>query len=494
MKKVSKKPTSEKKPNPNKRIQTSSQISKPIVKIKPQVKPAPRSAKKSNLLGPSGTKGIIEDIGKVIKVGESVADTIVSTIENPIDGIINKLPNTVATFVDAMGGNKTSLNPNAPGQVSMSGELKTSKDEKFVDALKKEMPVVQLTAIPSGFAADYKSPPISITDTKWNNIPSTRVSGSVILGSINNGTGGLVRHQSRILNPSIMGGQLASISQLHQKHLWLNIGLFYIPTCSSTQLGQVILSFQNSPNVTYSATANINLLSQRDHFVMSHCFKGMSLPLVANFKQQYNRPSGTPSGDPKFYADWAFEVWTDNVQTANPATTLGSFGIVYDVLFFSKIESDAIEYPQQISGSLMCFSSLKTSQIIQGLRKLLDGYLSFYNDEFDSDLEMIGHCRMENEAMLIRSMKDKSLQLITVEKLKLLCSKLMGFDQFNLSLVQTKFLIGLEYVFLSFNNIFTLYDVFSDKDERRFVSFLHCMFPVLSYLEQTDEELQSEEI
>ncbi len=328
-------------------------------------KPAPIITKSVN------PKGIVDDVIKVADLGLSALDTVVSTIENPIDGIINKLPNTIAKFADNMGGSK----PLIPGDVKptpvINGVIETQKDQNMIDALKKEIPVVQTQAIPSAFASDYAAPPITTKEVTWQGIPCTRVSGSVLVQAVDSidTSVALNRIQSRLLNPTIFGGQITNIAQQFQRHQFLNVGLFYVPLAASTSTGSVILTFQNSANTSYTPTNSLNLLSQRDQFTMGHVFKGLSLPLKGLLKQQYNNPMVGESS--RWMTDWTFEVWTYQA-VSNATIHYGYVGLTYDVLLFSRIEDPTVTMkPARAGDTLLAFTGLPKPVIRSAIEKIL---------------------------------------------------------------------------------------------------------------------------
>lgn len=379
-------------------------------KTLPKVKVTPLGSKKKIEIQPklkkSSQKSGYSDLNvpKLINAGISAVDTVVTTLSNPVDGIVNKLPNTVAKFVDAMG----STNPvvGRPEAI-VSGPLTTgSKDEKFVEALKTKMPVVQLQSIPSGFASEYKPPPVSVTETTLAKMPCTKVAGSVVLGQVGtHPTGGLFQHRSAPLNPYELGGQIASIGANYQKHMWLSVGLFYIPFVSTQYLGNVILTFQNSPVNTYTPTTNINLLSQRTHFTMGSAYKGLTLPLQAEFKQQYNM-FATRSSDLKFYADWCFEVWT---YQCSPNITIGVWGITYEVLFFSRVEDPTIAV-NSLANNYVQFLADRSTASEEDVIGLLDKAVNSWEDG-DRDKNLLTVSNLER-TFVTRESTQGSIELL----------------------------------------------------------------------------------
>jgi hypothetical protein len=131
------------------RMQTSQNAKS---KIKVNIKP------KSNQLKTSTEfTGIVDDIGRAVDFGLNLADTVVSTVENPIDGLLNKVPNSIAKFADMVNNVSKPLVPNSSekNQTVLSGPiLKESKEEKFISALKQDVPGLQTTLIPSSYSPD----------------------------------------------------------------------------------------------------------------------------------------------------------------------------------------------------------------------------------------------------------------------------------------------------------------------------------------------------
>jgi hypothetical protein len=388
--------------------------------------------------------GIIDDIGKIVELGVSAVDTVVSTVENPIDGIINKLPNTVAKFADAMGGHKVSLDPKAPGQVSINGPIDSgSKEEKFIDNLKKEIPVIQTQGIPSSFASDYKAPPVTTKDITYQGVNCLKVSGSVVLSTlVVPATTGLNRIQTRPLNPQIFGGQLGALSNLYQRHLWMNVAMFYIPNCPTTASGNVILTFQNSPNTSYTATTAINSLSQRDLFSMGSVYKGLTLPLIGQFKQQYNLPNAGSSSDIRFFADWAYEIWCYAVG-GNPGDMLGTYGLTYDIILFSRIEADNIVLSMFdiFKSCLQIYTGLDESKCMNLVERLVSSYSEIADAFIDRapDIKVVKRCL---------EYLPRSEVYETEERISTLVGNLLGWEDLNPS--RLRFLSGLGYSISAF--------------------------------------------
>lgn len=289
--------------------------------------------------------GIVDDIGKAVDLGLSLADTVVTTIENPIDGLLNKVPNTIAKFADMANNVSVPLVPGAKdSQIKITGPiLAESKEEKFISALKQDIPVVQTTLMPSAYSADYAPAPLVIKDAHYGNTPCVRVNGSIIVRQISASdcSGVLERHTAGFLNPATQnfGNILKTMANQYQKHLWLNVSMFYISNCGTQITGNVILTFQNSPNISYTPTTDIKELSQRSQFIQGHINKGLTLPLKGDHKQLYNFFSGT-SSDMKFYSDWSFELWL--LGCCSTDGVLGYLGMTFDVLLFSRIENPLI--------------------------------------------------------------------------------------------------------------------------------------------------------
>jgi len=230
-----------------------------VVKAKMKPSLSVKIPSKNILTKNPNTKKVKTDLlGKIVNAGISAADTLISVVENPVDGILNKLPNTILKVADAMGGNKISLDPttkDVQNNILINGPITDqSKESKMIDALKKQIPTVQLSNIPTAFAADYQAPPITITEVKYNGKPAVRVAGSCLFTASVFGNTGLAPIQRRFLNPGVLGGQISTEASLYQKHQWMNVGIFYIPTCATTTNGNIILTWQNSPNFGYTPT------------------------------------------------------------------------------------------------------------------------------------------------------------------------------------------------------------------------------------------------
>lgn len=327
--------------------------------------------------------GIIDNIGSMFDAGVSVADTIITTMENPVDGLLNKLPNSIAKIADMANTISKPLVPNSNEEkkpVITGPILKESKEEKFITRLKKDIPVVNITQMPSSYSPDYSPAPLTIKDSMFGNTPCVRINGSVIMEGVQapDNTGTLHRLRTGFLNPGTtnVGSILRTMTGQYQKHLWLNAALFYIPQCPTTVQGNIMLSWQNSPNNAYTPTTFLTELSQRSSFAQGHVNKGLTLPLKGDHKQLYNWFS-TYTSDMKFYSDWSYEWWCIGLN--NSVGQVGYIGLTFDVLLFSRIENPVIglmNTPRQISHYISCnsgFSDEKTMSILERLFEKLEG-------------------------------------------------------------------------------------------------------------------------
>lgn len=346
-----------------------------------------KSLGKTKIKQKANFSGIYEDVKQGIDVGLSLVDTIVSTVENPIDGLVNKLPNSIAKFADMANSISKPLVPNSNDRpVSVTGPvLQGSKDEKFLNKLKEEIPLVTVTQFPSSFSPDYSPAPLVIKDAVFGKTPCIRINGSVIIESITMSSL-LFRHRSGFLNPGTtnLGTILPTMSNQYQKHIWLNTALFYIPQCPSTSTGNIILTWQNSPNNTYTPTTSMTELSQRSQYVQGHVNRGMTLPLKGDHKILYNF-FGTASSDLKFYSDWSYEWWSvGGIQSE----LVGYIGITFDLLLFSRIESPLIGLsyvPHQVLFYLSCCSGFS----LEDTRTLLERVYNKLIDLQENSLELI---------------------------------------------------------------------------------------------------------
>lgn len=319
-------------------------------------------------------------LNKLVNTGLSIADTIVTTMENPVDGLMNKLPNSILKVADMLNDTNKPLVPNAKEtfKPQISGQIVSgSKEEKFITGLKEQIPVVTITQLPSSHSADYTPAPLTIKDVVYGKTPCIRINGSVIIEPLQMaGTPILWRNRTGFLNPATtnLGTILSTTANMYQRHLWLNCALFYIPQCPTTFEGNVILSWQNSPNNTYTPTTSITELSQRSSFVQGHINKGLTLPLKGEHKQLYNWFYGT-SSDIKFYSDWSYEWWTIGSPFTSPATTVGYIGMTFDLLLFSRIESPLIglmSFPRQSINYISCSTGISYDKVVNILGDMVE--------------------------------------------------------------------------------------------------------------------------
>jgi hypothetical protein len=339
-------------------------------------------------IGKTKRLGLLED---TISTGLSVADTIVSTFENPIDGLLNKAPNSILKVADMASKVVTSLQPNRSNIQITGPVVEGSKEDKFIQRLKEDIPIVQVSQIPSSFSADYTPAPLTIKDAMFNKTPCIRVNGSVIIEQVSMGTvPGLVNNRRGFLNPGVanLGTLLSNLCGQYQRHLWLNTALFYIPQCPTTYNGNVCITWQNSPNVTYTPTTNITELSQRSQFIQGHVNKGLTLPLKGDHKQLYNWFSGVTS-DLKFYSDWSYEWYTIG-SAFTTSTPVGFMGMTFDLLLMSRIEHPTIGldyFPSNFIHYLSVMSGFTKHKCLEICDRMVDK-MNVFEEGDNSSLEL----------------------------------------------------------------------------------------------------------
>lgn len=330
------------------------------VKPKSQKVAAVRPAKSANRTQPNKISpqnhkpiikplGLVEDVSKAIDFGASVVDTVISTIENPVDGILNKLPNAVAKFADMTSGKSKTLDPTAQdNHISIKGPIYDgSKEEKFISSLKQDLPVLATTQIPSSFSTEFSPPPVRSSTVKVGSETALKLSGSVVIIPLQTNAGDTVdlkRRFSLFVNPgyTYFGDVLSNTAKMFQQCQLVSMSATYITSSSSSEMGSTILTFQNSPNTTYTPTTEVKDLSQRTHFTMGSVTKNITLPLQAVFPRRYVAFADYTS-DPKFYGDWTVEGWTINtVAPTSGSKAHGFIAISYEWLFFSRIEDPTI--------------------------------------------------------------------------------------------------------------------------------------------------------
>jgi hypothetical protein len=312
-------------------------------------------------------------------------------------------------------------NSSEKNQTVLSGPiLKESKEEKFISALKQDVPVIQTTLIPSSYSPDYSPAPLVIKDAMYGNTPCVRINGSVIIEAVSapDCSGSLVPLRRGFLNPGVsnLGPIMLQMSNQYQKHLWLNTALFYTPQCPTSVKGAVILTWQNSPNVTYTPTTSLTELSQRSSFVLGHVHKGLTLPLKGDHKQLYNW-FGTTASDLKFYSDWSYEWWT--VGSCNNDGVLGYVGMTFDLLLFSRIENKLIGLdvmPKQTL-SLLHYSSGYSIDTCASLLSKIQDYFEPNDEDKDDERRFITQSKITKQLNIYNKMiKSGKLELAGLDE------------------------------------------------------------------------------
>jgi len=373
-------------------------------------------------------------LNKLVNTGLSIADTIVTTMENPVDGLMNKLPNSILKVADMLNDTNKPLVPNAKESFKpqISGQIVSgTKEEKFITALKEQIPVVSITQLPSSHSADYTPAPLTIKDVVYGKTPCIRVNGSVIIEPLQMpGIPSLFRNRTGFLNPATtnLGTILSTTAGMYQRHLWLNCALFYVPQCPTTTQGNLILTWQNSPNNYYSPTTSLTELSQRSQFVQGHVNKALTLPLKGEHKQLYNWFYGT-SSDIKFYSDWSFEWWTIGSQFTAPATTVGYIGMTFDLLLFSRIESPLIglmSFPRQSINYISCSTGISYDKVTTILSDIVESIASHKSDKL---IEF--HDKYNNSIQLPFQKFALKRAIPSKENFVLTMVEILGWQKFN---------------------------------------------------------------
>jgi len=301
-------------------------------------------SKKLKLIAPKKTKGLIQDI---VSTGVDIADTVVTTMSNPVEGLLKKLPATILKSVDTIQGIQRAFDPKTKDSnfLDLSGQvLPGSKDERLIEVIKNEIPVISTTLVPQAYASELKAPPVKTTQTTYKGVTCTRFSGTVVLGSARAVTGTGETHVQRNergwINPQTLalGPILVQQTAYFSKFLPVSITLHYTPFCSTAESGSVILSFFAGVSNNTTLPTDITSLSQREHLIIIPANRPGTLSLSGKFSARYMYPSF----DTRFSADWTFETFVSGRGLGFNPVAFGWISMTYDFLCFNRMDSIVI--------------------------------------------------------------------------------------------------------------------------------------------------------
>ena len=118
------------------------------------------------------------------------------------------------------------------------------------------------------------------------NDTTTRVVGRTYIGSVNNNDSATVNNANEIglvfdINPTLLGDRLATLASTYDKYCYQSVTFTYVPQCSNSQVGSVVIAFERDPQAILANPSNSGKYMQEimsyEHAVLTPCWKNVSV-------------------------------------------------------------------------------------------------------------------------------------------------------------------------------------------------------------------------
>lgn len=305
-----------------------------------------KSTKNSGKSNPNlPTAGIIDDVWST---GKSVAKTVSDIAEGNPMGLL-EIPNSIVKVIDTTKNiirNVSSSDAKEKVTVQNHTDLKTVQDTIVMDKLKKHVPVVTTTQIPSSYSTEYTQAPLQITErTLQNGRKITNVQGSFALPPCADDlvVGQVWNYKLRLspIGGLVFGPRVDSIANTFQMWKLNSVTAQFIPTQGTDFVGNYTMNFMEGADYPahYNSAVDYQDVSQRECIQPGTLKTGTSLTYRGKgdwlFCSNYNGESA------RFFVSTTFGVLTYNysLPPGPAANKVGFVFLTFDIDFMAQAES-----------------------------------------------------------------------------------------------------------------------------------------------------------
>lgn len=278
---------------------------------------------------------VISTVGDVVRTGTRLASgdpSALLAVPNTIMKVIDTGSSVIRDLNKKDGESKVIVNPS---------EKIESQNEVVLEKLKKTIPVIHTSSLPTAFANEVTLPPVVTTEKIVNGRRILNIKGSNVLPPLEYAATYIVhRAYAIVITPvtsGFFGPRCKAISEVFQKWKLNSMQIEYIPTQPTNQPGNVILNILESTNIPLAATT-LSDLSQREHFAMTSSYSKTTLRVPGRNTWFYTDETNPTGSDIKFFTGWTAEFYT----AGNINTLVGEAGypvISFDIDFCAAAES-----------------------------------------------------------------------------------------------------------------------------------------------------------
>lgn len=290
------------------------------------------------------SSGIIDDVWST---GKSVASTVAGLAEgNPLS--LLEIPNSVMKVIDTTKNIIRNVSQNDAKEkvvLPTHSDLNTVQDNILIDKLKKTMPVITTSQIPSSYATEYSQPPLVVTErTMPDGRKVTNVNGTFALPPCSDD--GIVDHlwnykyRMTPVGGLVFGSRVEALSNTFQMWRLNSTTATFIPTQGTDFVGNYTMNFMEGTDIAahYDTSVGYQDASQREFTQPGTLKQGSTLTYKG--KGDWLYIFNNLSEPLKFFTSTTFGVLTYNY--APPAIGANKVGYVlfsFDLDFMSQSEN-----------------------------------------------------------------------------------------------------------------------------------------------------------
>jgi len=304
-----------------------------------------------------GTSGIMDlDLGNIVGTLTDVGTTVGGMMAGNPKSFLD-IPQTIMKVVNTSSGVVRDLQKSdgtsAPERVMLTKSDVTEKQNaNIIESLRKSVPVVNTTNVPTSFAGEFTLPPLSTVEKVHNGAKVLNVVGASVGQPLafhpTDPTVFYNTFTSRV-SPIDFGGafgtRASNIASNFQKWRLNSLTIQYVPSINTTESGNVVLTCLDGTDIPSSTS--LNQASQREMFAMSSVYSGTTLKVRGNTNWYFT--SSQFSSDPiKFYTSWTLQFFTIGNDTAFYNGYAG-----YPIFFFDFDVASGAEAPYSFASKLL---------------------------------------------------------------------------------------------------------------------------------------------
>jgi len=343
---------------------------------KPKITSKPSSKVRTSGIGDVNFGQIISTASDVISEGVGLLSG------NP--GALLNLPNTILKVVDTTKSAVSSLRQdNAPKVVIQKDDISKLQNQKIINELALNVPIVNTSSLPSSTGNQISLPPLRQEEYMSHGRKILRISGAAIIGVVGFGaSNAMYKAFNELLTPissASFGIACSTICQVYQKWRCPQVSWQYIPIIGNDIPGSVHLTCLDGTNA--STTPTVDDLSIREHYSPGSAKDSIQLHVKNGPEWYWLTNPASPNDEPlKFYAHQRLEIFMENNNTATGWPSAAGQVLASFVVEFTSMAEYSYSLASRVQSDLCAmwvssYMGLDKSTHFRIIKRLLDFFI-----------------------------------------------------------------------------------------------------------------------